>query len=686
MKKKYSDWFSFYAPRFLCLTLVLGFLVRLILAFHPLTVVDWGVAEWLKIFGLGIVNDVAFTAIALVPAFVFYTLLSEVKYRKPVSYILLGLLAALTVYVVFFNDITDEYGSVVPLIANILLILLLVCFALKLFIPGIRKGWRKAAVWTVMMLYSVCAVSIAFSEVVFWSEFGVRFNFIAVDYLVYTNEVIGNIVESYPMVPMVGAMLLVSAFICFLMTRRADISEAGVKGPACWSLNLAALAVAALAGGFFLHYGYRNLESRNLYATQLHQNGCWDFLEAYASNELDYRQFYKMLPQEEAEALQRELCGMDSTGKKTVAPGVEELHKNVVLITIESMSADFMARYGNEKGLTPCLDSISAAGLCFDRLFATGNRTVRGLEAVTLCIPPSSGESLVKRPDCGGLFSTGSLFAERGYSVRYIYGGDSYFDNMGAFFGGNGYEIVDKKDYGKDRVTFSNIWGTCDEDTYSVALDLFDADAAAGKPFFAHIMTISNHRPYTYPEGRIEFDGNPMCRDAAVKYTDYAIGKFLSDASLKPWFKETVFVILADHCASSAGKTSLPLDCYHIPALVYSPGFIAPQAVDKVCSQIDLMPTVLSLLGFSYESEFYGRDILSTDFPERAFMATYQDLGYYSRGTLTVLSPVRKMSQFSVSEESPWHWAETPLDMVDETGEKEAEAYYQTANLKFAKK
>ena len=110
-------------------------------------------------------------------------------------------------------------------------------------------------------------------------------------------------------------------------------------------------------------------------------------------------------------------------------------------------------------------------------------------------------------------------------------------------------------------------------------------------------------------------------------YTDYALGRFFEEASRQPWFDNTVFVITADHCASSAGKTEIPLEKYHIPALIFAPGLITPQQVDKVISQIDLMPTLFSLLGMDYDSHFFGQDALSDDFRERAFVATYQDLG-----------------------------------------------------------
>ena len=677
-KKTVSDWFGFFAPRFLALTLILGLLVRIVLIFHPLTVVDWGWKDWLAIFGLGFINDVSFTAIALVPAFLFYTFLTDDKYRKPVGWILWAILLLATGYIFLFNDITDEYGGPLPRIVKGVMLFFLICFSVKLFVPKIRKGWRTVCIFLVMMVYAACAITIALSEVVFWSEFGVRFNFIAVDYLVYTNEVIGNIVESYPIVPMVLGMLLISGGIVWLMVRGHDVRTSGVGSWPRWGLSLVALAACAFLGGLWLHWGYRNLQRENLYATELQENGCWDFLEAFMSNELEYKQFYSLLPEDEATAMQRDFCHQDGDGVRRITSEKGISRKNIVLITVESLSADFLTRYGSVDGITPNLDTLMERSLVFDNMFATGNRTVRGLEAVTLCIPPSSGESLVKRPDCSGFFSTGDVLRNQGYTTAFIYGGDSYFDNMGAFFSGCGYEIVDKKDYDKDAILFSNIWGTSDEDSYREAMKRFDN---ADGPFFAHIMTISNHRPYTYPDGRIP--GNPMTRKAAVQYTDYAIGQFLAEASGHPWFSETVFVILADHCASSAGKTSLPLDCYHIPALIYSPGFIEPRVVEKTCSQIDLMPTLFSLLGFSYDSRFYGQDILSDDFRERAFMATYQDLGFYADGILTVLSPVRRIQQFSVSRSDGWEFSEEPMDVLDETVLKEAQAYYQTANLSF---
>ena len=697
--RKVHDWFRYFAPVFITFSVALGFITRILLLFTPPTVIGFTALEWLKIFLLGFVNDVAFSLLALAPAMVVQATLNDAKYKKPLCYIIGAALLAFAVYSLLPSNIFTEYGSVVPTIARLLSLLLLGAFCLRLFIPNIRNGWCKAGLLFTMGLYIFLMIVNAISECVFWNEFGVRYNFIAVDYLVYTNEVIGNIMESYPIVPMFLGVFLVAVVFCWRVFRRKDFSESGNGGAVPFLATFVIYAVLFAGSFFWLRFSYRNLQSSNNYATELQCNGCWNFLEAYSSSTLEYDRFYQMLPEDEAQGLKLALCGQvpvrEEAGSavrqadqpadaavRMIRDSVPPVRKNIVMITVESLSADFLAAYGNEDGITPNLDTLIEKSLVFDNLYAAGNRSVRGLEALTLCIPPSAGESLIKRPDNAGLFSTGTVLRENGYTTSFIYGGDSYFDNMRAYFSGNGFEIIDKSCYPKEDITFSNIWGTCDEDSYRVALKEFDKKAESGTPFHAIIFTISNHRPYTFPEGKITYDGEMKSRSAAVKYTDFAIGQFLAEASRRPWFGNTVFIVVADHCASSAGKTSIPVDKYHIPAIVYSPGFIQPRRVDKLCSQIDLMPTIFSLLHFSYDSKFYGRDILAPDYNQRAFMATYQDLGYYSDDVLTVLSPVRRIRQFDVRETGPWSHTETPKETPADSLVREAQAFYQTVNLK----
>jgi phosphoglycerol transferase MdoB-like AlkP superfamily enzyme len=278
--------------------------------------------------------------------------------------------------------------------------------------------------------------------------------------------------------------------------------------------------------------------------------------------------------------------------------------------------------------------------------------------------------------------------------VKFLYGGDAFFDNMGDFFGGNGYDIVDKKTFKPEEITFSNVWGVCDEDMANKAIKVMNQEAKTGKPFFNHWMTVSNHRPFTYPDGKIDIDAHAKSRQGGVKYTDYALRKFFTMAEKQSWFKNTVFVIVADHCASSSGKTELPADKYRIPAMIYAPGFIEPKRFNNLMSQIDLMPTLFGLLNFNYQSKFYGQDVFKGDYKPRALIATYQDLGLIKDNIITIISPVKKAKQFQLTlqpkegleNDFQIFYEQKPLTIERNDLINETISYYQTASYLLKKK
>lgn len=510
----------------------------------------------------------------------------------------------------------------------------------------------------------------AISELVFWDEFEVRFNFIAVDYLIYTHEVIDNIRESYPMPAIFGG--IVALAFALLWPFRRWIWR-GLGAPVTFrarAVTTTALGVASFAAVLGLGQGLRQWSKDN-YLVELASNGPYQFVAAFRNNTLDFPSFYAtedsavlgpLLKREVVAATDalhdgsRPASAARASGafdlRRTVRSSRPEQRLSVILVSVESLSADFLGRYGNTQGLTPFLDRLAEESLTFDRFYATGTRTTRGLEAITLAIPPTPGRSIVKRPDNAGMFSLGSVFGARGYDVAFLYGGRGYFDNMNAFFGGNGYRVVDRADLTPREVTFENAWGVCDEDLYGRALAEADAAHARGTPFFFHVMTTSNHRPYTFPErglGVVSGAG----REAVVRYTDYALETLVESARSRGWFDDTLFVILADHCASSAGRTGLPVEKYHIPALIYAPEHVPALSVARLASQIDLAPTLLALLGFQYESCFFGRDILADDFEERALIGNYQKLGLLAGERLAILSPRKELDVVEAAFTSP---------------------------------
>ena len=627
--------------------LIVSFLLRLVFVFHPITTADFSFAEILKVTSLGLVNDILVFTIASSFLALYFLFLSNGKYQKPYGQIILGVLVLAFIYILATpNNIFKQYGGGVVKIVLAFLGLKILFFALMLFLPKQRLKIRNSLYFTTLFLYVLLIIFNAVSEYFFYNEFGVRYNFIAVDYLIYTTEVIGNIMESYPIIPLFTAIFVVTGLATWWIYKKTKDSLLQLPNLV---QKLTLLGVFAVLLAISLSFAEKiNLKKGNIFQQEIAANGMVKFYEAFSNNTLDFFTFYPTVDQKTAE--KNTLLPLGTTTlNRTITSDKPELQKNVVLISIESLSAAYMKAYGYEESVTPFLDQLAQKSLFFTNLYATGNRTVRGLEALTLCIPPTAGESVIKREkENKNKFTTGSVFKSKGYSVKYLYGGYSYFDNMKDFYGGNGYEIVDRDNFTPEEITFANVWGVCDEDMAKKAISEMNKDYKAGKPFFHHWMTVSNHRPFTYPEGKIDIPADSKSRKGGVKYTDYSIMKFFEMAQKQPWFKNTVFVIVADHCSSSAGKTELPMDKYRIPAMIYAPEFVAPQKFSQVTSQIDVMPTVLGLLNFKYQSKFLGQDVFSKNFVPRAYIATYQDLGFIKDNYLTVISPTKNIKQYQL--------------------------------------
>jgi len=605
-------------------------MTRIALMLFSVHNIDWSIANVVRIFMIGMLYDMAAASFACIPIVIYLWIFPARWYRKKVSRILLFMYFFIVVLTLLFNAVSEWF---------------------------------------------------------FWEEFSVRYNFIAVDYLVYTTEVIGNIRQSYPINTILAIMILFAVAVVFLLRKliwAENYVEQRFKKRSVYALLLLSLPLLVYFG---LSHKWKYLSS-NQYVNELSGNGMYDFGFAFWNNQLDYNTFYKTLAISKVESIIQHILGKATDNTKftyttrMVDNKQPENKMNVVLISVESLSAEFLGSFGNNQHITPELDTLAKTGMLFTNLYASGTRTVRGLEALSLCIPPTPGQSIVKRPDNRNLFTLGSVFRSKGYHSRFIYGGYGYFDNMTEFFSNNGYEVTDRSALSDSEIHYSNIWGVADEDLFTLSLRELDKDYQNGKPFFAQIMTVSNHRPYTYPEGRIDIPSKTS-REGAVKYTDYAIGKFIREARQKPWFSNTLFIIVADHCASSAGKVELPVDRYHIPMIFYAPGHIAPSRFEKLTAQLDIGPTILGYLNFKYESKFFGNDVFKMeDTEQRAFISTYQSLGYIRDGKLVVLDPNKKVNTFRPDFKTG---GSTKIPN-DEKLTNETISYYQLASFLYQKK
>ena len=417
-----------FGPVFLVALLLCGIslVTRLSLLIFSASSVDWSILNLLKIFVIGLYYDLAAASFAVIPIVLYLWLLPSKWYGRKFNKVLLFIYFFFVVFTLIFNAVSEWF---------------------------------------------------------FWEEFSVRYNFIAVDYLVYTTEVIGNIRQSYPINSIMVGLVLVTAAIVYLLRKAITASthhKTGFGKRTTTALILLCLPV-------FTYFGVSHklkYLSKNQYVNELSGNGMYDFGFAFWNNQLDYNTFYKTIPLKNAESilshlLQQDTVAKNGTFKNTSRainnPGAEN-KMNVVLISVESLSAEFLGTFGNTQHITPQLDSLAKEGLLFDNLYASGTRTVRGLEALSLCIPPTPGQSIVKRPDNHNLFTLGSIFRSKGYNSRFIYGGYGYFDNMNEFFSNNGYEVTDRSALQDSEIHYSNIWGVADEDLFTLSLRELDKD------------------------------------------------------------------------------------------------------------------------------------------------------------------------------------------------------------------
>jgi len=574
--------------------------------------------------------------------------------------------------------------------------------AYSLYLLILPQRWNNSIVNRVLTYIGFFLVVLIimfsfFAEFAFWDEFESRFNFIAVDYLVYTFEVINNINQSYPLPWLISGMVLLTLLLIFIFYKRRTF-QSSFKSDTPFRTRLlytATVFIGAFLGILFISNSWAD-GHQNRYQNELSKAGIFSFFAAFKNNELNYYDFYAKEPEANVFSIVRSdlqepttqfVDNSYSIRRQINNPGVMQ-KPNVILVTIESFSAEFMGHFGDTQQLTPVLDALADSAILFTNMYATGTRTVRGMEALTMCVPPTPGNSIVRRKDNEGLFTVGSIFKKAGYNRSFFYGGDGYFDNMNNFFGNNGFNIVDKggrftpgdhfegtRDIIEDKnIHFANAWGICDEDLYDAVIRDADVRSAKQQPFFDFVMTTSNHRPFTYPDKKIDIPSGSG-REGAVKYTDYAIGEFLKKIKSKPWFNNTVIIFVADHCASSAGKNEINISKYHIPCIVYNLRSNAGHIIDKQCSQIDLFATLFGMMNWQYESDWYGKDVLSPTFQPKAYMATYQKLGFLQHDSLVILSPQQQITT------STWNTQTDELHPVknDPVITKKAIATYQSA-------
>jgi len=550
-----------------------------------------------------------------------------------------------------FSDVAFALFGVTVLIGVSALLSSLLALPTLLLRPFGVRAWRP--VWRLLFRVAVTVglmvgIFLVFSEWYFFAEFESRFNTVAIDYLIYPHEVFTNLHESYPL-PLIGAVCFLGGVIlAVLFFRRWPPAWEASTRSRRWGAVIAWTGLSLLA--VVISQSTRPTISRQRVVNELAANGWASALRAAWSRNLSYPDFYPVM--DRAEAFRRARALLDAPGVTFAGPAVPALppsapdgsvdsvqterwldeardslrrripgdptkpRLNVCIITEESLGSEFWGSLGRTVDgkpdtLTPRMDAVANRhGALFTHLLADGNRTIRGLEAIFSSFPPLPGDSILARDRTENVETIAQVLRRDGYSTVFLYAGHGTFDYIRSYALGNGWDrLVEESDF--NNPAFRTAWGVSDEDLLQRGIEEMRALHATGKPFLTSFMTVSNHRPFTYPKGRIPEDPDARKRDHAVRYSDWALGDFFERAEKEPFWKDTIFVVIADHGARVYGSQTIPLKSYQIPLVIVAPAlFTHPRRIDVNGSQLDVTPTLLGLIGRPYESLFFGHDLL----------------------------------------------------------------------------
>lgn len=491
----------------------------------------------------------------------------------------------------------------------------------------------------------------------FFSQYDVRPNFKFVEYLEYPVEVFNMLLADFKL-PLSIAFLMIAIFVWLFMKFTKDSFTEVLNLPLLkrmvWFLPIGLLLFIGIRSSF----GHRPanisdaMYSTNRIVNEITKNSLYSVgysiyaNKRYASKAI--KLYGKMSTQEAVERIDRVLA-IEGKELNSSSPfnRVERTHfktskkKNLVIFLQESLGYQFVT----EKN-TPHLLALKEESLWFSDAYSNGTRSVRGIAGITSGFLAVPGKGVVKRSKSqSNFFTFASLLKPLGYHTMFLYGGEARFDNMRSWFLGNGFdEIVEQKDY--RNPAYVATWGVSDEDLVKKGNEKFSALYAEGKPFAALMFSSSNHSPFDIPSGRIEeIKKGENCVENAIKYADYAIGEFFKEAKTLPYYKDTIFVVIADHNIRVYGEDVVPVNMFHIPALILGEG-IDTREYTKLVSQPDVLATALDYLGKDLTYPILGKSIFSDTKKDVSLMQFNENYALRVGDRVAVVRPRKKAQTF----------------------------------------
>ena len=527
---------------------------------------------------------------------------------------------------------------------------------------------------TVAIYSSLILALITFLEVAtvpFMNEYGVRPNQIFLEYLIYPKEVFNMMLSGHKLDSLIGILSFVLSFLLFykiFLKITKSYEQCSIKRLA-FEFVIVLILFPLLVRGSLTHKPLNPSNAafcESQTANSIPVNSSFNLFYSakhLGENTVKKSEIYSFATQDDVIESLQYLSNATFIKDDKMCPILQEIEpsvkvskkKNVVVILMESFGAQYVKSLGG-LDLAPNIDKLSNESWFFTNMMATGHRSVRGIEAVSASNLPSPLPSIVKLQNKEKLATLFSIFEKIGYKTSFIYGGESHFDNMRTYFFNNGADIIiEQKDYKSPSFTAS--WGVSDEDLFNKANEYFSDEYKSNTPFCSLIFTSSFHDPFDIPEGKVDISNiksDDVKRHMAVKYADYALGKFFEKAKNEPYYKDTIFVVIADHDSRAKNYSHFPLSNFHIPALIIDSD-IKPKKDNRLVSQIDILPTILSLSGISGKVPLAGQDLTKDNIVQRAPIIYYYTYAYLSKernnSVITTLLPGANSESYIVDDD-----------------------------------
>lgn len=525
-------------------------------------------------------------------------------------------------------------------------------------------GRRFAVLW---LTSAVAFFALMFAtDALYWVEFQTRVGRVALHYIVYFREVVQFAQEQVYFIYYVPPALALAWLVARWMARWLP---AAFRPAHRWGF-LGWLAAAALVLAF--GQAWPTGHSRPL--NQLASNGYLEMLFAARFDLAAWDGVYwscgtegetapdggaSCAADQGLEAVQSAAPGagaaasqgQDGSGLPGPNPGVGGF-RHLLLVIEESMGGVNWRDPERRRKYMPQLAALAERGLYFDGVYATGSRTIRGLEAILNGYPPLPGKALSQREGFERAPSLPRVLGNAGFRTLFVYAGWPNFTNFFNYWRGIGFqETLQREDFAERKAElmkrqeqegcadcwFETSWGAADEFLFERVLAEMDRLTAQHERVMLAALTLSNHLPFDFPDGRVRFPSNERRQEYVIAYADWALGEFMRQVDERPWLEDTLVVVVADHGPDVPGSALVPADNFRVPLVVYNPAKLAPQVIEHHGSTMSLAVTLLEMLGVPATEPLYGGNLLRGELPLAPVEEDYH-VGVLGPRRLTVLA------------------------------------------------